>query len=118
METVVVIDCGVGNVMSVVNACLNITQKIDVVSKASDLENSNASRIIFPGVGAAGRCLQLLREKSLDSAITKKAAEQKIPFLGICVGMQVLASKCEEFGDHHGLNLIPGKVKSIDRLSP
>lgn len=69
----------------------------------------------MPGVGAIGEALALLRERGLDAALNDLVRDGDVPFLGICVGMQVMAEVCEEFGEHAGLGWIPGRVR---RLAP
>ena len=64
---------------------------------------------MLPGVGAVGPYLQMLRQKGFADQI-KQLVLEHAPFLGICVGMQALATKCEEFGTFDGLNLIPGEL--------
>jgi glutamine amidotransferase len=72
-----------------------------------------ADRVILPGVGAFGRAAQRLRELGLDD-ILKDFIRTERPFLGICVGMQLLMRQGFEFGTHDGLDIIPGTVEKID----
>jgi len=69
----------------------------------------NARRLILPGVGAFGDAMGNLRKNQLDAAI-KESVDRGTPLLGLCLGLQLLFTQSEEFGDHLGLDLIPGKV--------
>jgi glutamine amidotransferase len=107
---IAVIDYGAGNLRSVTNALLKIgchptvTSNPDVVLKAD--------AVIFPGVGAAKDVMSSLKKSKLDSAIKEFIGQGK-PFLGVCIGMQVLLSSTEEDGGHKCLGIIPGTVKRL-----
>lgn len=110
-----IIDYGAGNTQSVYNSIKNISDKFEVVisNKISDLKSS--THFILPGVGSFGDCINNL--KSIDGLIIElrnQVLNIKKPFLGICVGMQVLASFGYENGEHQGLGFINGKVEKID----
>lgn len=110
----VIIDYNAGNVESVFNALSLVAPdfEIKISNKISDLEN--ASHIILPGVGAFGDCMENLRAiDGLIDALKKQILVEKKPFFGICVGMQVLANKGFEDGEHEGLGFIEGSVKKI-----
>ncbi len=115
MTRVSVIEYGLGNIRSVVNGCSRGQAEVQIALNGDELLSQDPDRIILPGVGAAGAALKNLREKQFDSALQSLVIENNIPFLGICVGMQVLADECMEFGNHKGLGWIPGKV---DRILP
>jgi len=104
---VVIINYGAGNIYSVFMAIKKIGMDVIITSDLKDLEKSDF--IILPGVGAFGDGMKNLRERGLDKAI-KKEIEKNKPFLGICLGLQLLFSESEE-GDCEGLGLIDGKVK-------
>lgn len=70
-------------------------------------------RLILPGVGAFGDAMENLRNHNLDSAIREAVVAGK-PFLGLCLGLQLLFTQSEEFGSHEGLDLIPGRVRKLD----
>lgn len=107
--SVAIIDYEAGNVGSIKYAMLQCGfQDCYVAYEPSDLEN--AEKIILPGVGSFFQAMRVLRERELDIAIKRVVLENKIPLLGICLGMQVLASKGYEGGVVDGLNLIPGEV--------
>lgn len=113
MKTVI-IDYGAGNVESVVNALRVVcgSDEIIVSNKISDIRSAN--HLILPGVGAFGDCMTGLKSiEGLIPEIRKQVLSEKKPFLGICVGMQVLASVGHENGEHQGLGFITGKVEKI-----
>jgi imidazole glycerol-phosphate synthase subunit HisH len=110
-----VIDYGIGNIQSVINA-LNRAGSCAVSARDShELIDQDPERIVLPGVGAVGQALSNLRDRGLEAALNECVINNKTPFLGICVGMQILSEKCTEFGEHQGLGWIPG---SVDKLSP
>jgi len=112
---VTLVDCGIGNVQSVANALRRVGAEPAIVSDGDALRMAAASCVVMPGVGAVGEALALLRERGLDTALNDLVRDGDVPFLGICVGMQVMAEVCEEFGEHAGLGWIPGRVR---RLAP
>jgi glutamine amidotransferase len=110
-EMIAVVDYGAGNVRSVINALELIKQK-PVVTKDPD-ELSKASVIILPGVGAFGDCMQAIKRYNLVDPLNEIILKDKKPYLGICLGMQILAQKGLEKGDHEGLAWIQGTVKKM-----
>lgn len=118
-EQVVVVDYGAGNLCSVENA-LRVAageQGGAMVSVSSDPEViAAADRIVLPGVGAFAQCIGELRAHSgIEEALTAAVRTRGAPFLGICVGMQLLASEGREHGVHRGLDWIGG---TVDRIVP
>jgi len=107
---IVVVDYGRGNLFSLGQALRHLGVQYRISDKPQDL--LSADRIIFPGVGAFGDAMQGLRERGLVDPLLAAAATGT-PVLGICVGCQLLLSRGEEFGDHKGLDLIPGKVSRL-----
>lgn len=109
---IVIIDYGVGNLASVKNAL----DKLGVESKiSSDLDViKNADAIILPGVGAAGQGMKNLKAKGLDKVLTSEINKGK-PFLGICLGMQLLFEKSEE-GKVKCLGILKGSVKKFKKI--
>ena len=111
-----IVEYGVGNIQSVVNVCEKLGYQSDIARNGYDVLHQKANRIILPGVGAVGHALQALQSRGLIEALTNTVVYGETPFLGICVGMQVLASTCNEFGVHQGLDWIPGEVSRIAPL--
>lgn len=112
---VVIIDYGIGNLFSVRRAFEHCGVSVEISSDPETL--SAAPRLVLPGVGAFADGMRGLIERGLDKTVVA-FANSKRPLLGICLGMQMLASVSEEFGEHVGLGIIPGRVISIPRLDP
>jgi glutamine amidotransferase len=109
-----IIDYNMGNLQSVQNAFDKIGSQAKIVSDPDSLKEY--SRVILPGVGAFGDAMQHLKLSGLDEAI-KEFIKSGKPFLGICLGMQLLFERSEEFGEHKGLGVIEGEVKKFDKSS-
>lgn len=109
-KSVAIIDYGVGNLLSVTRALRACDADVRIVKTAEEI--MNADRIVLPGVGAFGNCINELINRQLESPILEFIKTGK-PLLGICVGMQILQERGEEFGIHRGLGIIPGKVVKI-----
>jgi glutamine amidotransferase len=109
IETVIV-DYGMGNLRSVEKALENVGGR-PVISGESE-KVRGADRLILPGVGAFGDAMKNLKQKGLDAAI-RQAVQGGAPLLGLCLGLQLLFTRSEEFGIHEGLDLIPGAVLKI-----
>ncbi len=107
---IAVIDYGAGNLRSVTNALLKIGCRPTVTSDPAVVLKADA--VIFPGVGAAKDVMNSLKKSKLDSAIKEFIGTGK-PFLGVCIGMQVLLSSTEEDGGHACLGIVPGTVKRL-----
>jgi glutamine amidotransferase len=107
---VALVDYGSGNVHSVAKALRAAGG--EVVLTADPAEMAAADRLVLPGVGAFADCARGVRERGLVEPLRAYAVSGR-PFLGICVGMQLLLDESEEFGRHEGLGLIPGRVVSI-----
>jgi len=110
VETVI-IDYGMGNLRSVEKAVESVGGK-PVISGDPD-EVGAAGRLILPGVGAFGDAMENLKRRGMDRAV-KRAVERGTPLLGLCLGLQLLFTRSEEFGNHEGLDLISGSVLKID----
>lgn len=106
-----IVDYGVGNLFSVYQAFSKATDSQVVVSGDQD-EICNSDFIVLPGVGAFGKAIQQLKKNKLLSLINDLAKNGK-PIFGICLGMQLFASRSYEFGEFEGLDLIPGNVQKI-----
>jgi len=109
MEHIAVIDYGMGNLRSVAKAVEHVApnDKIVVTGDASIIEQ--ADRVICPGQGAAADCMQALTDCGLTDVI--KNVVRTRPFLGICMGLQVLLTRSDENGGVDCLNVLPGKVR-------
>lgn len=103
-----VIDYGMGNLRSVSKALEKSGAKVLVSSEASDIER--ADKIVLPGVGAFGGGSEELQKRALFEPIRDGIAQKK-PFLGICLGMQLLFEESEESPEVQGLAVFPGKVR-------
>ena len=110
MNEIVVIDYGVGNLLSVKRGLEYCGVKAIITSKPEDI--INATKIILPGVGAFKNAMQSLESLGLVKVI-QEVANRKIDLLGICLGMQLLLDESNEFGLTKGLGLIPGRVIAI-----
>lgn len=110
MPTVTVIDYGIGNLLSVQRAFEHCGA--DVLLTASPKMIEQAELLVLPGVGAFADGMDGLKERGLIEPIRNYAKANR-PFLGICLGMQMMLEIGEEFGRHEGLGLIPGKVALI-----
>ncbi|WP_456323394.1 imidazole glycerol phosphate synthase subunit HisH [Hydrogenimonas sp.] len=108
---VAIIDYNMGNLASVRNAMEKIGHRSKVVSDPDEL--MRYPRALLPGVGAFADAMSHLKENGMDEAVKLFAASGK-PMLGICLGMQLLFSKSLEFGEHEGLDLVPGEVVPFD----
>ena len=112
---VAIIDYGVGNLFSLQCSL----KKIGVEAVVTSDENviKEADRIILPGVGAFGDAAKKLRSSGLVELITEEAKNGK-PFLGICLGMQLLFEKGFEYGEHEGLGFLKGNVIPLENKIP
>jgi glutamine amidotransferase len=109
---IAIIDYGMGNLRSVQNALEAVGHRTVVTRDARVI--SDASHVVLPGVGAFGDCMGNLSRYDLLDPIHKTIRSGK-PFLGICLGLQILFTESDEFGTHYGMNLIPGRVKRFTR---
>lgn len=109
-KSVAIIDYGVGNLLSVHRALEACGASVKIVSTPQEILDSD--RLILPGVGAFGNCMDELKKRELEQPILGFIQTGK-PLLGICVGMQILHEIGEEFGEHRGLGIIPGRVNKI-----
>jgi glutamine amidotransferase len=112
--TLALIDIQSGNLRSVENA-LHAAGGTDIVVTADPDAVRAADRIVLPGVGAFGACAANLRAvDGLEDALREAVFARARPFLGICVGMQLLADTGEEMGVHRGLGWIAGRVRRLE----
>jgi glutamine amidotransferase len=116
--TIALIDYGAGNLHSVHNALRAAGAHGVVITSDAEVVR-RADRIVLPGVGAFRACIEPLRAiPGMVEAMGELVFDLGRPFLGICVGMQLLADAGEEFGRHEGLGWIPGTVRLIERDDP
>ena len=107
---IAIVDYGAGNLRSVVNALVKLGYQPTVTNKPQELLRADA--VILPGVGAAADAMDNLRELGLIEPICRYISDSR-PFLGICIGLQLLLSGSEEGGWHKCLDVIPGRVKKL-----
>lgn len=104
---VVIIDYGIGNLRSIEKAFHRIGAEVRRTDNPTDVRD--ADRLVLPGVGAYGACIAEIRERNLEGPILE-AVESGTPFLGVCVGMQLLFESGHEKGVHEGLGILEGRV--------
>lgn len=111
--SVALIDYGAGNLHSVHNA-LKAAGATDIAVTADPQAVLSADRIVLPGVGAFGACAAGLRAiPGMIDALNRRVLDDSAPFLGVCVGMQLMADRGDEHGSHAGLGWIPGVVRHL-----
>ena len=108
MTDIAVIDYGMGNLRSVSQALEHVAPGKTVIVTSDPAQIAAAERVVFPGQGAMPDCMRELDARGLRSAVIAAAADK--PFLGICIGLQLLFEHSEE-GNADGLGILPGKVK-------
>ena len=104
---IAVIDYGVGNLFSLCSSLKSLGADVAVTADPALIRA--ADRLILPGVGAFADAADKLRSSGMDRLIVEQAADGK-PLMGICLGMQLLFEKSEEYGEHAGLGLLHGRV--------
>lgn len=112
MTSVAIIDYGRGNVRSVFNALDYIGTDAVITDDPDEIDN--ASHILLPGVGAFGDAVDALNARGLPEVLHRQAFEKGKPFLGICVGMQMLASAGFEHGEHAGMGWLQADVRRLE----
>ncbi len=114
---VAIVDYHMGNLFNIKNACAFVGLDAFITSNKEDIVNADA--VILPGVGAFGIAMENLRSLDLTSVIKDVAASGK-PFLGVCLGLQLIMSESYEFGHHQGLGLFEGSVVRLesDKINP
>jgi glutamine amidotransferase len=106
---IAIIDYGAGNIRSIQKALEHVGARVVVTDDPAGVRN--AAAVVLPGVGSGGAAMERMRLRGLDQAV-REATEQGKPFLGICLGMQLLAEHHAE-GEVEGLSLFPGEVRRI-----
>ncbi|TCJ14182.1 imidazole glycerol phosphate synthase subunit HisH [Flaviaesturariibacter flavus] len=109
---IVLIDYGVGNTRSVVNAISQLDYRVSISDKVADIKSADA--LVLPGVGAFETVMSNLRSRGLQEVLNEEVLVNQKPILGICAGMQMLATSSEENGHHEGLDWIKGRVVKLD----
>jgi glutamine amidotransferase len=117
-ETIAVVDYGAGNLRSAARALAAAgAARVEVTSDPARI--AAADRILLPGVGAFAQCITALRGAAgIEDALTKSVQIDRKPFLGICVGMQLLATEGHEHGVFKGLGWLPGTVTRLQPDAP
>lgn len=109
--SIVIADYGVGNLLSMERAISAIGCQ-PVRSRDPEIIAA-ASHLVLPGVGAFGHCIATIEKYGIHEAVREQVASGN-PFLGVCVGMQVMLSRGQEYGDYTGFGFIPGEVRKIE----
>ncbi len=112
MTTIAVIDYGMGNLRSVSKALEHVAPGAHVQVTSDAAAVAAAGRVVFPGQGAMPDCMREMESRGLRPAVL--AAARSKPFLGICIGLQMLFESSEE-GDMQGLSVLPGRVRRFPR---
>jgi len=115
MINLTIIDYEVGNIRSIFSAFVKVGVTPKLTRDRQEILDSDG--VVLPGVGAYSHGMDKLKKHGLDNVIKDFAATDK-PMLGICLGMQLLFTESEEFGQTKGLGLIPGSVKQLNLLDP
>jgi glutamine amidotransferase len=123
MQSVALIDYGSGNLRSaekaLQKAAAGLAHEIEIVATDDPDRIAKADLVVLPGVGAFASCMSAFKARSgVLEAMTRAVRERGAPFLGICVGLQLLATRGLEFGETAGLNWIEGDVKLIEPDDP
>jgi len=104
---IAIVDYGMGNLRSVEKGFLKVGVDARIVSNPKAVDDARA--VVLPGVGAFRDCMRNLKEKSLIESVLRSIQKGK-PYLGICLGLQILFTESEEFGIYKGLDILKGKV--------
>ncbi len=108
---ITIIDYGLGNILAFKNVYRRLNIAVSVAGSAEELKG--ASNLILPGVGSFDHAMELLNSSGMRESLDSMVLEERVPVMGICVGMQILAKGSEE-GDLPGLGWIDGEVKKFD----
>jgi glutamine amidotransferase len=116
MTSVSIVDYGMGNIRSVANAFEALGAETTIVADPDLVQH--AERLVLPGVGAFGDGMDKLRRGGWVDELEEAVLRRGTLFLGLCVGMQLLASRGSEHGDHAGLGWVPGSVTRLEPADP
>ncbi|HQZ45805.1 MAG TPA: imidazole glycerol phosphate synthase subunit HisH [Usitatibacteraceae bacterium] len=111
-QSIAIVDYGMGNLRSVEKALLHVAPLASVKITADPDAIRRADRVVFPGQGAMPDCMKCLEQSGLGEAVREAATAR--PFLGLCIGLQMLFDRSDE-GDTPGLALLPGEVLAFSR---
>lgn len=111
---VTIVDCGIGNIRSVQRMFEAADASAEIVSDPAALASAN--RVVLPGVGAFDAGMHALEQGGWIGPLNTAARDRRIPVLGICLGMQMLATEGEEGGINRGLGFVAGRVRRLDVL--
>lgn len=109
-----ILDIGISNIFSIKSAIENLGFTVRCINNPKELDN--ADKIILPGVGSFKSAMKKLNQYNLVEPLFENIITKKKPFLGICVGMQILAKKGYEMGEFNGLSFIDCEVKNLKDL--
>ena len=112
---ITIVDAGISNIRSVENAFRHVGASVRTVTQAEDVAVADA--VVLPGVGAFEAAMRALNAGGLVGVLRDKAASGA-PMLGVCLGMQLYADASEEFGEHPGLGVVPGRVVQLSPSDP
>jgi glutamine amidotransferase len=105
---IAIVDCGIGNLRSVYKAFERVGHTAQITQKADDIHQ--ASAVVLPGQGAFHDCMAQLSDHDLLEPVLESIRSGR-PYLGICLGLQLLMTESEEFGCHKGMNILQGRVR-------
>lgn len=113
---VTIIDLEIQNILSVENAFRVVGAEVAIARDAAAV--AAAEFLVLPGVGAFGAAMERLHETGIAQAVCSHARVKRLPLMGMCLGMQLLADGSHEYGFHPGLGLIPGTVELLQEAPP
>ena len=116
MTTITIVDYGMGNLRSVERALRHVSPgDVRVMTSGDERRINDADKVVFPGQGAAGDCMHAIGVRKLARPLARAAAEK--PFLGICMGLQVLLERSDENGGTDCLGLFAGRVRHLQKCA-
>ena len=109
---IAIVDYGMGNVRSVERAFKSVGAEARITEDHAEIREADA--IVLPGVGAFGMAMSRLRAGGLDAVLSERVIDDRVPFLGICLGMQLICAESHEHGRHEGLGWVDAAVERLD----